>query len=259
MTFAYKLGKAPARHDPRTLKLAAYLNAPALPTPPEAHDWTAGMPDDFGMLGNDTLGDCAEAMAAHEIEVETFAVTEHESDALFTDKDVEGVYSAITGYSPGTPSTDRGTVLLDLLNYERAAGFCGHKIWAYAALMSGGEAPTADRIKLACWLFGPLSTGVLLLQSDLDTFDSADAWDIMADESPVVGGHAVPIVAYDATGVTVVSWRRRKRATWAWLRARIDECYARLGGDWFRVGTIATAPNGLLVADLQRDLNEVST
>lgn len=264
MNFAYKLGKLPARHDPRTLKLSAYLNAPALPTPPEAHDWTAstgvgpGMPDDFGMLGNDTIGDCAEAMAAHEIEVEAHACDKPE--APFTTNDVTGVYSAVTGYDPAKPATDHGTVLLDLLNYERTTGFCGRKIWAYVALMSGGKAPDLSHVKLACWLFGPLSAGVLLRKCDLASAPGS-VWSYSSEDrnSPVAGGHAAPIVAYDADGVTLITWAARKRATWGWLIDRLDECYARLGGNFFRAGASSrSAPNGFAYADLQRDLNEIA-
>lgn len=256
MTFAYKLGKKPARHDPRTLKLAAYLNTTVLPTPPAAHDWTAGMPDDFGMLANDSVGDCAEAMAAHEIEIETNA--RGAGLMLFTPADVLDAYSAVTGYNAAKPETDRGTVLLDLLNYERTTGFCGHKIWAYAALMSSGKAPDVDHVKLACWLFGPLSSGVLLRQCDLDS--SSAMWTYTGDDrnSPVAGGHAVPIVAYDADGVTLITWGARKRATWGWLIDRIDECYARLGGDWSRVANVVLAPNGIAYADLAADLDRIA-
>lgn len=254
MNFAYKLGKKPARHDPRTLKLAAYLTT-SLTTPPDAHDWTAGMPDDFGMLANDTVGDCAEAMAAHEIEVEASA--RGAGLLLFTPGDVLGVYSAVTGYDATKPETDQGTSLLDLLNYERNIGFCGHKISAYAALMSNGKAPDFSHLKLACWLFGPLSSGVMLRECDLaSTADAAWAYTSEDRNSPVAGGHAVPIVAYDADGVTLITWGCRKRATWGWLIDRLDECYARLGGDFLRAGNVA--PNNIALADLQRDLNEIA-
>jgi len=58
-----KLGKAAARHDPRTLLLASYVT-PALPTPPAAFD-LASKVKSWGMMDNDQIGDCTCAAAGH--------------------------------------------------------------------------------------------------------------------------------------------------------------------------------------------------
>jgi hypothetical protein len=50
-----RLGKKPARHDKRTLKLSDYLD-PNL-TAPDTSDWASKMTN-IGMMLNDTLGDC---------------------------------------------------------------------------------------------------------------------------------------------------------------------------------------------------------
>jgi hypothetical protein len=46
------------------------------------------------------------------------------------------------------------------------------------------------------------------------------------------GGHAVPIVAYDSRGLTVITWGATKRMTWQFLDTYCDEAYALLSQDW---------------------------
>jgi hypothetical protein len=58
-----KLGKSTARHDPRTLLLAAYVT-PALPIPPASFDLTSKV-SSWGMMDNDQIGDCTCAAAGH--------------------------------------------------------------------------------------------------------------------------------------------------------------------------------------------------
>src|SRR5579884_1536389 len=63
-----KLGKRPARHDPRTLRLGDYL-LPRLPTPKPRVDYTTKVPaGQWGMMANDKIGDCTCAAAGHMIE-----------------------------------------------------------------------------------------------------------------------------------------------------------------------------------------------
>ena len=64
------LGKRPVRHDPRTLRLARYLD-PKLPPPPAAAAWSKRAAAPWGMMLNDTLGDCTIASIGHGIQVLT--------------------------------------------------------------------------------------------------------------------------------------------------------------------------------------------
>ena len=63
------------------------------------------------------------------------------------------------------------------------------------------------------------------------------------------GGHALNVVGYDATGVTLVTWGKLQRATWAWWKAYVDEAWALLTQDWEK-----TTYLGLDFAQLQADL-----
>ena len=58
-----RLGKLPARIDPRSLSLARYVDRGALPSPPPTVDLSEGVAD-WPMYGNDRIGDCTTAAAA---------------------------------------------------------------------------------------------------------------------------------------------------------------------------------------------------
>ncbi len=69
------------------------------------------------------------------------------------------------------------------------------------------------------------------------------------------GGHAVPVVAYDSRGVTVVTWGALQMMTWSFWEAYCDEAYAILSTDYLN-GKEAT-PQGFSLQQLQADLADL--
>lgn len=238
----HKLGKLAARHDPRTLKLAKYL--PQLPTPPPVCDWGSKVLA-WGMLANDTLGDCTCASAGHMLMAWT---SEDSVEFVPTDSQIISAYSAITGYNPKNGKNDNGAVELDVLNYWRKKGISGKKILAYVKLEPG-----PDHLKTACFLFGGVYIGVSLpVEAQNQT-----VWDVTPGETPGSwGGHAVPVVGYNATGPVVVTWGDEKQMTWAAYDAWCDEAYGIISKDW--TGSDGMAPNGFDYAQLEADLTELN-
>src|SRR5215467_12720805 len=122
------LGKQRARHDPRTLMLADYLDTTELPPAPKSCDWGTKIPNDsWGMMLNDEIGDCTCAAAAHLIQ-------------SWTSNDDKIV----------TLSDNDGCVELDVLNYWRHKGIGKHKFDAYVAL----EPKNHEHIRDSIHLFG---------------------------------------------------------------------------------------------------------
>jgi len=136
-----KLGKAAARHDPRTLLLASYATA-ALPTPPASADLTAKV-SAWGMMDNDQIGDCTCAAAGHLIMEWTANAKKMVTPS---DKQIVAAYSAITGYNPTTGANDNGAVEIDVLNYWRQSGIAGHKIGAYMAVEPSNHLHIMDSV-----------------------------------------------------------------------------------------------------------------
>jgi hypothetical protein len=71
------------------------------------------------------------------------------------------------------------------------------------------------------------------------------------------GGHAIPVVAYDPRGLTVVTWGALKRMTWGFLYAYCDEAYAVLSQDWIS-RTTNLAASGFDLAALRSDLQHIA-
>jgi len=63
----------------------------------------------------------------------------------------------------------------------------------------------------------------------------------------------VPVVAYDANGLTVVTWGALKQMTWGFWQAYCDEAYALLSPDWLKANDVAAS--GFDLAQLNADLN----
>jgi hypothetical protein len=244
-----RLGKMPARQDPRTFMLKAL--APVLPAPPPARDWASKLPVDLGMMVNDQIGDCTCAGAAHMIQTWTADAQGHAYTP--SDDEVVAAYSAITGYDPEDASTDNGANMLDVLNYWRQTGVGAHRIGAYAALAHRDVL----HVESAIASFGGVYVGVMLPVS-AQNLDSpwAGPHDIGGDNAPGSwGGHCMACVGYDIHGVEFVTWGQRQRADWLWWTTYVDEAYAIFSRDW--IESNGSAPSGLNVAKLQALLTQV--
>lgn len=221
------LGKTPARADDRDLMMARYTSdLPPIPDGPLGHDDLITATG-WGMLGNDSVGDCVLAGAAHETMLWN---REQGRTIAFSDTSVLGDYSAITGYIPGQSSTDRGTDMRDAMNYRRATGVADasgarHQIAAYIALRAGN----LDEIKQAIHLFSAASVGIQVPSTAMDQFNQNQPWDVVAGSS-VEGGHYVPITGYDAAldMFHAITWGRVQLVTPRFLAAYADEGFAAL-------------------------------
>jgi len=244
---AVKLGKLPARVDPRSLSLARYVDREVLPVPPPALDLSAPVAA-WPMYGNDRLGDCTTAAAAHMIEAWTAAAgggpVEVPEAAVLAAFDAVKITDPMTG--------DEGAVVLDVLRLWRTAGIGGHRIGAYARIAREDR----DLAATAAWLFGGLYLG---LQLPLRAGDQ-DVWDWMGrldgpDAPGSWGGHAVDVVAYDERGLTVVTWGALKRMTWAFWSRYCDEAWCVLSTDYLADGR---SPAGFDLEALRSDLGLVT-
>jgi hypothetical protein len=106
-------------------------------------------------------------------------------------------------------------------------------------------------IQQAIRLFGGVYLGFQVQQNCIQEFDARQPW----TPGPLTqDGHAVFAVAYDAAGVTVLTWGNTQKATWAWWDECVDEAYAILPPEAKKPGF---AP-GFNFAQLQADLGAVA-
>jgi hypothetical protein len=241
----YRLGKQEPRHDPRTFHLASYLTDELAPAPARV-SWAEKVKT-WGMLANDRFGDCVPVGALHLAQNWTaYASTEF----VPTEQQALDAYTALTGFKPDDPTTDRGTVMLDALNHWRHDGIAGHQIMAYAACEPGNT----EHVKDSIHLFAGTYVGMGLPRSA----QRQQVWSVppqgpVGDGAPGSwGGHCVPIIAYGPRRLICITWGQLKPMTWRFFRTYCDEAYAVLSDDWMREDH--TAPSGFGLAELQKDL-----
>jgi hypothetical protein len=240
-----RLGKLEPKHDPRTLHLANYLNTGQLPKIPTQQDWS-GKVRNWGMMGNDTLGDCTIAAAGHLIEGWSANAS---TELVPTDSAIITAYSAVSGYDPATGANDNGAYELDVLNYWRKQGIAGDRIYAYVSCEPRNHA----HVKAGVYLFGGVYIGLALPLSA----QNQAIWSVVGGPNSRAGswgGHAVPVVSYDAHFLTVVTWGQLLKMTWGFWDKYCDESYAILSQDFINGGK---APNAIDWASLQKDLSSI--
>lgn len=248
-----KLGKQAARHDPRTLLMASYISA-GLPTPPASADLTAKVKS-WGMMENDQIGDCTCAAAGHLIM--EWTANAGKKMVTPTDKQIVAAYSAITGYNPQTGANDNGAVEIDVMNYWRQSGIAGHKIGAYVAL----EPSNHNHIMDSVYIFEGCYIGLQLPISAQAQVQNHQPWSVppggpTGDGKPGSwGGHAVPVVAYDARGVTVVTWGALQTMTWSFWETYCEEAYAIISNDYLTKKKVTD--DGFSMEQLQADLQDL--
>lgn len=247
----YKLGKAAATPERAKLKLVDYLTN--VPTPPAVFGHQTEVPSGWGMLGNDTAGDCVWAGACHEHMLWT---AEAGCVAVFTQADAFAPYAAVTGFVVGDAATDKGTNVTDALAYRVASGIADannkvHKLEAYAQLT-----PSSDAIAQGAWLFSAVGVGIQFPSYAMAQFNAGQPWDVVRG-GYIEGGHYVPIVGRLANGnLLCVTWGKLQEMTPSFLDKYCDEAYALFSPEFFVNGK---SPEGFDAATLQADMAAIAT
>ena len=245
---AVKLGKLPVKHDPRTFRLAKYIDKSILPVPPARVDYSTKI-SDWKMLANDKLGCCTCSAILHMIML--WASQSGAPVPDFTDQDAIDLYSKLCGYVPGDPSTDNGGVMLDILKAWRQAPIHGCELVAFTAV----DPTNWQEVKIAHDLFGSLYSGVALpVEAQNETI-----WTSTSGAPGTWGGHCIPSDAYAEKGgwscavdLEQITWGGKQKMTPKWFAKYCDELYAPITPLW--LDAMGKAPNGFNIDQLKADL-----
>lgn len=222
----FKLGKSPAKRDPRNIKLAAVLKA--LPQTPAQWDFDVDRAKcviPTPVFANDWLGDCVMAGRAHmTLRLENF---EQDGKLLpITDRIVINQYKREGGsMEPGY----QGLVMLDSLKNWRTNGWTiarkKYRIHAFTQI----DQTKADELKVAICFLNGVYIGLALPNSWQEQMQRGEAWHVVPGPSGRPNphnGHCVYVCGYTSAGPVCVTWGKKQQMSWEYLATYCDEAYA---------------------------------
>lgn len=174
--------------------------------------------------GNDKFGTCAETALANFHDLVT---TLNGAAEVMTDGEVEYVYGQVTGFTPIDASTDKGTVLLAMLEYWWQNGWPGDPTMKPL----GWTELRKDQIRDGVWSFGAVYAWVMLPVDDGDEPDFDDRGNEMTPEQGK-HPHAVLAVGASDTTVTLVTWGRPVVVSRRWWDTYSQESFGVLHPAW---------------------------
>jgi hypothetical protein len=253
-TFNFKMGRAPVKFHPKTLKLSRFLTPLPAPAAKVYREYKTP-PQAMQMLGNDRYGNCTCAAVANKL----ICDTAHTGTVVIpTEAETLALYSAVTGFDPSDPSTDNGAAMTDVLSYLQSTGFSVggkvYKILAWARV----DFTNLEHRRLGCQMFDGTYVGVNLPASAQSQFIEGTQcnWELDPN-SPIAGGHAIFRPGYGAEGDDYVTWANwYVKASAAWSAAYVEEEYVLITEEWFDAATKKT-PGGLDLAALEAAIGQL--
>jgi hypothetical protein len=163
------LGKAKPKLDARTPVLGEFMDARLGIKLPKNTSWLPPIEqllgNDFGMMGNDTYGDCTCAALGHAIQIWTGT---EGPPATLTTAQILDLY-----WKTGTE--DDGRVMFEVLKYVHHHGLAGHDFGAYVSV--GLRRYSHRDVRAAIDLFGGCYLGVMLPESA----QTQAIWNVVGD------------------------------------------------------------------------------
>ena len=218
----FRLGKGPAKRDPRNLQLRALLKKvvklpleydfdlkhPTVPTP---------------MFGNDQWGCCVISGRAHQ--TLRFELVEQKKVLPITSKEVVDEYLAQSG------GADSGLIMLDSLRLWRKQGWLAAKKRYNIRAFSEVNRARLPEVKTAIFLNLGVGIGLRLPKSAERELTAGKPWTTTTGSGATPnswGGHYVYVSGYTKLGPTCVTWGAKQQMSWAFFTKYCDEAYAIL-------------------------------
>ena len=224
-TNAYlRLGKAPARRDPRNLQLKALLKKKVrLPAEYDFDSKHSAVPTP--MYGNDEWGCCVISGRAHQ--TLRFELVEQKRILRVTEKEVVDEYLAQSG------GADIGLITLDSLRVWRKQGWTAAKKRYSIRAFSEVNRRSIEEVKTAIFMNLGVGIGLRLPLSADEELRAGKPWMQISGRGSTPnswGGHYVYVCGYTKLGPTCVTWGRKQRMSWAFFTKYCDEAYAIIDG-----------------------------
>lgn len=241
---SYRLGRKPAVRPIGLRDLIAYTATDSFPPPPTTFGDVATLQAiDWGMDGNDQLGDCTIAGVDHLLAA--WNALFGQTDGRPTLTSLEAEYNVL---SPG----DQGCVESTVLQTWQTDGLWGNKIEAYGPLNHRSQTELEQGIAF----LGGVYLGIACPDSAQQQFGEQEQtgqlvpWTVVPG-AQIEGGHCIVAVGFGPEGYYCVSWGALVLVTWGFLRAYCEEGWGIISEELVQKG-IDTL--GLDLAALKADL-----
>lgn len=236
-----KYGKLAPQFPLALRELPAYTTAP-LPAPPASVDYATNVAS-WPMDGNDVYGDCTMAAAAHLIQ--SWDAQTKRTSKRPTEQQVITEYLKLTG------GKDSGLVESNVLRVWARHGLWGNKIAGYAPV----NVHAKTNLQQAVAFFGGAYVGIQVPANAEQQFKAGLPWTLDPgwQDQAIVGGHAVPLLGYDADWLYAISWGAVQKVAWDWWATYGDEAWALLSPEYVAAGNV----NGIDISILRNDLASV--
>jgi hypothetical protein len=240
-------GRLPAQFPGELRDLTWYV-AGKLPKAPatQSNPTPLNVPDDgtvWGMLGNDQYGDCGVAGLEHGF-MSAAAFTGNTTETNPSDQD------AVDYYLDYTDGQDDGVVLSDYLGYVKKNGYYGKQVLAYAPVSISDIAT----LHFATWAYNFTYTGITVTEQMQEDFQDGKPWTLESMDSPVAGGHCVPLVGYDSQYLYCVTWGAIQAIAYSAWSYMASEAWAIITGE---ISAHGADGHGVNLAALQADLKKL--
>ena len=202
--------KRPEQRFP--LKYASEYLATPLPTPTYPIDVSEGITD-FGMMGNDSYGDCGPAAEVH-LEMTTAKA----AGGAAPDPNATTALDRYTAYTGTNTPPGPGVNLADYLKWC----YDQHYILAFAPVQTTpAEIDAFMQAGFGCYV------GVNLTDDAVNLFDAGEPWTVAGGQQPDPNeGHCILKVQADGQGTDgYVTWGKVQKATSDWSAACIEEAW----------------------------------
>jgi hypothetical protein len=211
------------------------------------HVYDLGTQQRWYMANGIITHNCVIARLLHQI-MGWFSVANAGQPKTFTTDQALQIYSAITGYVPGDPSTDQGTDPDTACAYWQNTGLLGDKIAGYANV----DITNLDLIKFAIATFGGAGLAFDVPNYIMNVPAGGDWSETPGADTTIEGGHEVYLVGYGRKGFRVVSWGSTYTFNPDFLAKYGQNVDAVISPDWLKASGVS--PTGLDLTSLLADL-----
>lgn len=205
------------------------------------------------MYLNDQLGDCTCAGICHCAGAQSkYGIG---VELLYSDNQVQGLYSGACGYVPGDPNTDQGGTLASVLAYAKAhpESMPEYNLDAFAQLRNLSWAGITTGLQL----FGTVYVAVNLPQSAEDQFNAGEPWTVSGNGT-IAGGHCICLTGFvpGANSGRFATWGKPDQpASMQWWNQYGVEAWVPYSKTWLRAN--GQAPNGINETALLTDMENL--